>query len=175
MRISQILLFTVLSTVTVVVNAEGDNKMIHVNIGDVRAIEDLQPIDGITSSGQPDAEVLEVVAASGYVAVIDMRGPGENRGLDEKAVIETLGLEYVEFPLVGSEAISFENARRLDKLLTEFDGPVLLHCGSGNRVGAILALRHSLQGADDQDAMEYGKSAGLTSLEPLVKDRLEQN
>ena len=175
MRIPQILLFTILSTATVLVNAEGNHKMIHVNIGDVRAIEDLQPIDGITSSGQPDAEALEVVAASGYVAVIDMRGSNENRGLDEKAVIETLGLEYVEFPLVGSEAISFENARQLDKLLAEFDGPVLLHCGSGNRVGAILALRHSLQGADDKDAMEFGKSAGLTSLEPVVKDRLEKD
>jgi uncharacterized protein (TIGR01244 family) len=175
MRISQILLFTVLSTVTVVVNAEGDNKMIHVNINEVQATGDLQPIDGITSSGQPDANEFEIVAKSGYVAVIDMRGPDENRGLDEKTVVEDLGLEYVEFPLVGRDAISFSNAQHLDTLLADFDGPVLLHCGSGNRVGAILALRHSLQGADDNDAMEFGKSAGLTSLEPLVKDRLEQN
>ena len=99
----------------------------------------------------------------------------ENRGLDEKAVVEKLGLQYIEFPLVDSDAISFANAKQLDALLADIDGPVLLHCGSGNRVGAILALRHSLQGADDADAMQYGKSAGLTSLEPLVRDRLEQN
>ena len=175
MRISQILLCTVLSTVTVVVNAEGDNKMIHVNINEVQATGDLQPIDGITSSGQPDAKEFEIVAKSGYVAVIDMRGPDENRGLDEKTVVENLGLEYIEFPIVGRDAISFDNAQHLDTLLADIDGPVLLHCGSGNRVGAILALRHSLQGADDPDAMEYGISAGLTSLEPLVKDRLENN
>jgi len=174
MRISQILLFTVLSTVTVVVNAEGDNKMIHVNIGDVRAIEDLQPIDGITSSGQPDAKEFEIVAKSGYVAVIDMRGPDENRGLDEKTVVENLGLEYVEFPIVGREAISFENAKQLDTLLADIDGPVLLHCGSGNRVGALLALRPSMNGADDAAAMAYGKQRGLTGLEPVVQKRLEE-
>ncbi len=175
MSIRQFLLGTFLIAVTVVaVSANGD-KMIHVNIDEVLLIGDLQPIDGITSSGQPDASAFAIVADSGYVAVIDLRGPNENRGLDEKAVVEALGLEYIEFPLVGREAISFENAQRLDKLLTDIDGPVLLHCGSGERVGAILALRHSLQGADDEAAMQYGKSAGLTSLEPVVRDRLEQN
>ncbi len=175
MSIRQFLMCTFLSAVTVVaVNADGD-KMIHVDIDEVLLIGDLQPIDGITSSGQPDASAFGIVAKSGYVAVIDMRGPSENRGLDEKAVVEKLGLEYIEFPLVGREAISFANAKQLDVLLDDIDGPVLLHCGSGNRVGAILALRHSLQGADDEDAMQYGKSAGLTSLEPVVKDRLEQN
>jgi uncharacterized protein (TIGR01244 family) len=152
-----------------------EDRMIHVDINEVLMIEDLQPIDGITSSGQPNPSAFEIVAKSGYVAVIDMRGPSENRGLDEKAVVEELGLEYIEFPLVGHEAISFENAQQLDKLLTDIDGPVLLHCGSGNRVGAILALRHSLQGADDEHAMLYGKSAGLTSLESVVKYRLEQD
>jgi len=175
MSIRQILLCTFLSAVTVVAVYADGNNMIHVDIDEVIKVEDLQPIDEITSSGQPDAKAFAIVADSGYVAVIDMRGPNENRGLDEKAVVEALGLEYIEFPLVGREAISFENAQRLDKLLTDIDGPVLLHCGSGERVGAILALRHSLQGADDAVALEYGRDAGLSSLEPLVRDRLEQN
>ena len=175
MSIRQILLCTFLSAVTVVAVYADGNNMIHVDIDEVIKVEDLQPIDEITSSGQPDAKAFAIVADSGYVAVIDMRGPNENRGLDEKAVVEALGLEYIEFPLVGREAISFENAQRLDKLLTDIDGPVLLHCGSGERVGAILALRHSLQGADDAAALEYGRDAGLNSLEPLVVDRLGQN
>ena len=174
MSIRQFLLCTFLCAATVVAVSADDNR-IHVDIDKVKMIEDLRPIDGITSSAQPDASEFEIVAKSGYVAVIDLRGPSENRGLDEKAVVEKLGLQYIEFPLVDSDAISFANAKQLDALLNDIDGPVLLHCGSGNRVGAILALRHSLQGADDEDAMQYGKSAGLTSLEPVVKDRLEQN
>jgi hypothetical protein len=50
----------------------------------------------------------------------------------------------------------------------------LLHCGSGNRVGALLALRESQDGADDESALEYGRSAGLTKLEPVVIKRLEE-
>jgi len=48
----------------------------------------------------------------------------------------------------------------------------LLHCGSGNRVGALLALLKSSQGASDEAALEYGISAGLTGLEPVVRARL---
>ena len=134
----------------------------------------VQPVDSITSAGQPDEAALNVFAESGYVAVIDMRGPEERRGLDERVVVEELGMEYVPFPIVGSDAISFENAKELDGLLSEYDGPVLLHCGSGNRVGALLALRLSLSGADDGQAIDYGRSAGLTGLEPVVKERLAQ-
>ena len=77
--------------------------------------------------------------------------------------------------IVGSDAINFDNARALDALLAERDGPVLVHCGSGNRVGALLALRKSLEGADDDAALEYGRSAGLGRLEPVVKERLKDD
>ena len=68
-----------------------------------------------------------------------------------------------------------QNAANLDQILSDYDGPVLVHCGSGNRVGALLALRQSLLGADDEDALAYGKSAGLTGLEPVVRARLATN
>ena len=69
--------------------------------------------------------------------------------------------------------ISFENAERLDSLIEQYDGPVLVHCGSGNRVGALLALRESLNGASDEEALEYGREGGMTRLEDVVKERLE--
>jgi len=60
----------------------------------------------------------------------------------------------------------------LDELIAAANGPVLIHCGSGNRVGALLALRESLAGADDEAAIEYGKEGGLTGLEDRVRDVL---
>ena len=57
-------------------------------------------------------------------------------------------------------------------MLESYDGPVLIHCASSNRVGALLALRESLRGASDEEALEFGKQAGMTRLEPLVKERL---
>jgi uncharacterized protein (TIGR01244 family) len=146
---------------------------VHVDVAEVAASGAVAAVDGITSAGQPDAEALKVFADAGYVAVIDMRGPDEDRGMDdEPAVVEGLGLEYVAFPLASGDEISFAAARKLDQMLETYDGPVLLHCGSGNRVGAILALRESLNGADDEAAIAFGKTAGLTRLEDLVRDRL---
>ncbi len=82
-------------------------------------------------------------------------------------------MQYVAFPVLGRDAISFETAAQLDALLEDVDGPVLLHCGSGNRVGALLALRQSLKGATDEEALAFGKDAGMTRLEPRVREVLE--
>jgi len=145
---------------------------VHVDVAQVAASGAVVPVDGVTSAGQPDAAALQVFADSGYVAVIDMRGPDEDRGMDEPKLVENLGLEYVAFPIASRDDINFDAARKLDELLEAYDGPVLLHCASGNRVGAVLALRERLHGADDEAAIEYGKQAGLTSLEDLVRERL---
>lgn len=132
------------------------------------------PVDGISAAGQPDAKALEVFAHSGYRAVIDLRGGSESRGLDEAATVTGLGMSYVSLPITSDADISFANAAQLDAYLQSADGPVLVHCGSGNRVGALLALRKSLAGADAESAVSYGKAGGLTRLEPLVRQRLEE-
>ncbi|MBT8090219.1 MAG: hypothetical protein KJO01_08425 [Gammaproteobacteria bacterium] len=144
---------------------------------DLQSVVDIgrvQPVNGITSAGQPDQAALKVFAVSGYAAVIDMRTAGEERGFDEQAVVEELGMDYLSFP-ISSDGISFENAAALDELLGGYDQPVLVHCASGNRVGALLALRASLKGADDETALEVGKQGGLTGLEPKVREALDQN
>jgi len=151
-----------------------DQQSIHVNIGAVESSQDLHPVDGITVSGQPDAAAFSLIAEAGYVAVVDLRGLAEDRGLNESEVLDQLGLEYVVLPVSSPEAISYENAAKLDQILAGYDGPVLVHCGSGNRVGALLALSKSLSGADDDAALAYGRSAGLTGLEPVVRSRLAE-
>lgn len=146
-----------------------------VNLYDVVDAGVVQPVNGITAAGQPDQAALEVFAGNGYSTVIDLRGEQEDRGLDEAAVVEALGMEYITFPITGLEAISFESAGKLDQLIASADGPVLVHCGSSNRVGALLALRKSLAGADDETSLAYGIAGGLTSLEGRVKEVLSEN
>lgn len=146
-----------------------------VNLYDVVDAGVVQPVNGITAAGQPDQAALEVFAGNGYSTVIDLRGEQEDRGLDEAAVVEALGMEYITFPITGLEAISFESAGKLDQLIASADGPVLVHCGSSNRVGALLALRKSLAGADDETSLAYGIEGGLTSLEGRVKEVLSEN
>jgi uncharacterized protein (TIGR01244 family) len=145
-----------------------------VDLQRVAELGTVSPVDGITSAGQPDKAALEVFADSGYATVIDMRGREEDRGFDEAAFVEELGLHYVAFPIENEEDISFARARQLDELLRELPGPVLVHCASGNRVGALLALRASLGGAADEDALKLGRDGGLTRLEPVVRERLAE-
>ena len=131
------------------------------------------PVDGMTSAGQPDEAALAVFAKQGYTTVIDLRTEGEDRGIDEPTVVEHLGMDYVSLP-IGRDDITFENAQMLDILISEAGGPVLVHCGSGNRVGALLALSKSMEGADDEAALEYGRKGGMTRLEGRVKEVLAE-
>ena len=126
------------------------------------------PIDGLSTSGQPDADAFAVFAKNGYKTVIDLRGIKEERGLDESAVLAKLGITYVTLPIENTDEISFKNAAKLDLLMSEAQGPVLLHCGSGNRVGALLALRESLHGQSNRFSLAVGKRSGLTRLEDKV-------
>ena len=144
------------------------------DLQEVVATGEVKPVNGITPAGQPDAAAFKVFADNGYVAVIDLRTVGEDRGLDEQTVVEGLGMTYVLFP-ISSGDITFENAQVLDGLLASFDDPVLLHCASSNRVGALLALRASLHGADDPAALQAGKQGGMTRLEPKVRELLSDD
>jgi uncharacterized protein (TIGR01244 family) len=171
----RILSLSVLLLTGLLAQAQDPANRVLVDLADVTAAGKVEPVDGISSAGQPDRKTIEIFARSGYAAVIDMRGPDEDRGTENwDAEVESTGMDYVAFPIVDENDISFESAKELDDLLNTIDGPVLIHCKSGNRVGALLALRESLAGADDSTALEYGRNAGMTRLEPIVRKVLEE-
>ncbi|MFC5577936.1 hypothetical protein ACFPOA_07935 [Lysobacter niabensis] len=61
-----------------------------------------------------------------------------------------------------------------DAMLREAKRPVLVHCASGNRVGAIVALRAAwMEGRSTEDAIAIGKTWGLKGLEGEVRRRIE--
>ena len=167
------LLFSLLLVAPFAFAGDGGHGAVKVDLDSVVEQGEVSPVDGITSAGQPDEAALEVFAESGYVAVIDMRTAGENRGFDEPAAVAGLGMEYVAFPIGGGD-ITLDKAQELDALLAKYDGPVLLHCASGNRVGALLAFREFLASGDADKALQTGRDGGLTRLERQVRDALEE-
>jgi protein tyrosine phosphatase (PTP) superfamily phosphohydrolase (DUF442 family) len=54
-----------------------------------------------------------------------------------------------------------------------YDEPVLVHCASANRVGALFALSTYRETGDFDKALEAGREAGLTRLEGTVRKVLE--
>lgn len=136
-----------------------------------------QPQPQRISSGAISAADLGRLRAAGVKHVIDLRTAEERQGLDEAGIAAGLGLRYASIPIKGAQSLTRENAARLDALLDQAgDEPTLVHCGSGNRVGALIALRAAwIDGQSTEAALTEGKRWGLTSLEGTVRGLLEDS
>ncbi|MDY7093839.1 MAG: protein tyrosine phosphatase family protein [Acidobacteriota bacterium] len=133
-----------------------------------------QPMEGLLTGGQITQEQMKAAAAAGYRTIINLRGPGEAGTWDEAALAEQLGLEYIEIPIASAADLTEDNARRLAKALEETEGePTVVHCGSGNRVGALLALKaYHVDGKSAEEALEIGAEGGMTRLRGTVEEYL---
>lgn len=131
---------------------------------------------GYASGGQPTEAQLAAAARNGLQQIINLRSASEDTGFDEAGAAARLGLRYAVLGIAGPQDLTIENVRRFDALLAQSQGvPTLVHCGSGNRVGAMIALRAGwLQGAPTSEALATGRCWGLTKLEPVVSQLLTE-
>lgn len=135
----------------------------------------LFPEENRIVSGAIDAEDIAVLQAAGIKHVIDLRAPEEHPDLDEARLVEEHGMTYHVLPIKGAESLTRENARELARLLDAAgDDMTIVHCSSGNRVGALIALREAwIENRSAEEAIAEGKRWGLTRLEPSVRELLE--
>ena len=130
--------------------------------------------DDIWTGGQPSTEHLRALGEAGFKSVISLC-PALECGWDEQAVAQALGLRYECISISAGRDLTAEAAHRLHDILETFPRPLLVHCGSANRVGALFVLRaHFVQGHDAITALDQGRQAGLTSLEATVRQILSQ-
>jgi uncharacterized protein (TIGR01244 family) len=134
----------------------------------------LQPRPDLIVAGQPAADDWKALADAGVRTVINLRPAAEMQGRDERAEVAAAGLRYVELPIAGAADINADNARRLAELLGQADGPVLVHCASGNRVGGLLAVAKAQEGMAADEALEFGRSAGMKSSETRARAVIEE-
>lgn len=151
----------------------ADENVVAVSVEEIQSNPAVLAEHRYISTGQPDEALLSAAKAAGYVAVIDLRTAAEERGMDEVAAVESLGMSYHLIEVAGARGVTYENAKALDDVMAGIDGPVLLHCRTGNRVGALLALRAGMDGASVEEALALGRAAGLGSLEAAVQERLQ--
>ena len=130
----------------------------------------LQVESGVWSAGQPAATDWAGLAASGVRAVVNLRAAAEQPGIDEGVVVRSHGLDYHEFPVSSPADFAPARVAAFVELMARLrPRGVLVHCGSGNRVGAMFALSHAREpGVTVDAALDYGRRAGLLSLEPQI-------
>jgi len=151
--------------------AQGDAAL-PAGLAAVPGIRQAKP--ALYSAAQPLPEQWDDVAAAGVTTVINLRPDAELAGRDERSEVAQAGMRYVQLPVAGAEGITEANADALMQALQQADGPVLVHCASGNRVGALLAIGAARAGMPVEEAIAYGRSAGLGSgAEAVVRKRLD--
>lgn len=118
-----------------------------------RATEQIA-ISGLIGDGGAQA-----LASHGFKTIIDLRTANEGTA-DEKALVERNGMNYINIPMTVA-GISEEQLTAFTKAIEAAQTPVLIHCGSGNRAGAMWASYQIRKGADPEVALEAGRKAGM--------------
>ena len=133
----------------------------------------IEALPGLYTSGQPAPGDWSAIAARGVATVVNLRTADELAGRDEAAEVRAAGLRYVQIPVAGADGITADNARRLHDALSPDHGQVLVHCASGNRAGALLALEQAgFHGVPADATLALGRKAGMTSTEPRLRQAL---
>lgn len=129
--------------------------------------------DNVFASGQPTQTQMVVLADSGIKHIISLRAPSELEW-DEAQKVEATGMQFHRLPITGKADLTASNAESLEQLLADLDGqPVLVHCGSSNRVAALKTLTARKTGASIDASIEQGRQWGLTKMEPVMRTLLE--
>lgn len=126
--------------------------------------------EGVFSAGKPVEAHIAEAAHAGIKAIVNLCDTSE-LGWDEPAKVREQGMRYEHIPVCGPADVCEANARKLHELLDDASlRPMIIHCGSGNRVGALVALREfHCRDADAETAVRKGRDAGLLGLEPYVR------
>ncbi|MFT4994848.1 MAG: hypothetical protein ACI965_001890 [Paraglaciecola sp.] len=124
-------------------------------------------------SSQPDADTLDIAREKGVALVINLRDPAESQW-DERNAAHLAGLNYYNVPISG-QGQSFDPLaiKKISTLIQQHqDQKILLHCSSGNRASAWLAI-HLAQDhhMDTENSISVARQTGLTSA--LIQARVE--
>ena len=117
---------------------------------------------GLATGGKPSPEAVDRLKALGFKTVVDLRTEAEGTA-SEKQAVEAQGLRYVLVPITAPTFSAADVAAVANVLNDPAAGPVLLHCASANRVGAVWAVLQVQQGRSLEEAEAAGQEIGLSS------------
>ena len=135
------------------------------------------PFDSVLTGGQPTFDQLKQAAETGFKTVINLRTDNELPDPDQELTwVEGCGMKYLHIPVAVPEGLTPQNAKIFADALSKPENyPLIVHCRSGERAGAMFALKaFHIDEKDIEEALLIGERAGLIRLAPTVKKILER-
>lgn len=121
---------------------------------------------GLLVAGQPTAAQIKAAGKAGYRTVFDLRSRVEDRGFDEEKVTGKAKMAYTNVE-VTPDTLTQSKVLFFLMMLREAERPVLLHCSTGNRAGALYYSWLVLEkGMPEDQALGQAQAAGLR--DPLL-------
>lgn len=112
-------------------------------------------------AGTPTEAGLRRMAREGVKTVIDLRREDEPLG-DEGKYAEALGMKYFRVPMQSDRLTPDQANAFLEAMELAGNQPVLIHCASGNRAGAMYGLYLGARGVcSAEEAVRRACEAGL--------------
>ncbi len=125
--------------------------------------------NGLATANVITPSAVPKLAAAGFRTIVDLRTPNESGVREEAAAAERAGIRYVNVPTTPA-TLNGDQVRQVAGALDDpANRPVLLHCASGNRAGAVMALyREHVHGVSHEAALAEARSVGLRSPEAMA-------
>ena len=127
-------------------------------------------------ASQPTGDDLKLASERGIKTVLSLRHEDE-LDFDERKVVENLGMRFVSLPWNGEEELTDRIFDQVRSVLRTAEEPMIVHCGSSNRVGGVwLPWRVLDQGVDMATAVKEAKRIGLSTnaYETLARAYIEK-
>lgn len=130
----------------------------------------------------PDRKTLREAADEGFSSVVNMREEDEKHELepdDERRAAEEAGLTYLHHPVSGKD-FSDEIVDQFRRKAAEMPAPVLVHCASGKRSGAMVMMHLAAErGMSGDEVIEKAEAMGFEcdtpELEQFVKSYVDRH
>ena len=112
--------------------------------------------DKIATGGQPTEKQLALIRDEGYQIVINLALDTSDNALpDEKAVVESTGMQYIQIPIDFNHPTQEEFDLFCEAMQTHQDKKIFIHCAANLRVSAFMYLYRTLyQNMSEPEAKE---------------------
>ncbi len=126
----------------------------------------------VGTGGVIDPAGFGMLAGLGFKTIVNLN-TAEEGATAEAGLVKSAGMTYVNVPVPTKAPTPAQIAELAGIIDDPANYPMLIHCESSNRVGAMWALYRASKGVPAQIAIEEGRTVGLkTSREAAVREQL---